>query len=367
MSFHPFLKLLRNNQLLAALGVNRLFKPFYKLTYLAAAKNSGVLDLLSNNPVPFDTLAATYYCKDTKAREALTAWLQLGIRLGFLSSTGQGYSLKGLARTLSLPQNDATLALAQEVVELHHKLILDTPTKLKNGELWTLADQDGELIARSSRALEAFQIEAIDRTFPASGAVRLLEIGCGSGFYIKYAAERNPSLTAIGLELQPDVAETARRNITEWNLAERVTIETGDIRAGKWGKWDQPRADGAGVGTRNVLESNLTPLSPFSPFDIATLYNNIYYFPVDRRVELLAHVKHGIKPGGFLLLTTCCQGGSVGLEVLNLWGAATEGAGRLPDVDEMASQLKDAGFDGIQSISLIPGDRFYAFRAWRRG
>jgi SAM-dependent methyltransferase len=332
----PFLRLLKNNQLLAALGVNALFKPFYKVTYLVAAKNCGLLDLLSTRPVAFAELAETW-CRNAKAREALEAWLQLGLRLGLLKSGAQGYSLEGLARRLALPENDATLALAQEVVGLHHQLILGTPEKLRNGSLWTLGDQDGALIARSSRALEAFQTEAIDRTFPASGAMRLLEIGCGAGFSIKHAAARNASLSALGLELQANVADLARRNIRQWNLQDRVMIQAGDVRE----------------------------RSPEPEFEIATLHNNIYYFPVEERVALLAHVRKFIKPGGFLLLTTCCQGGNPGIEVLNLWGAATEGCGRLPRVDEMADQLKEAGFENIQSMSLIPGDRYFAFKAER--
>jgi len=105
----------------------------------------------------------------------------------------------------------------EEVVELHHKMITGTIPKLRIGELWSLDDQDGELIARSSRILEAFQAEIISSTFPAHGALRLLEIGCGSGIYLRHAAERNPSLTALGLELQPAVAEMARTNLREWD------------------------------------------------------------------------------------------------------------------------------------------------------
>lgn len=334
MTLRPFLRLLRNHQLLATLRVNALFKPFYKLSWLASAKTNGVLDILTNTRAPFDRLAATY-CRDAKAREALEAWLQVGIRLQLLELNAAGYALKGLARELALPHNDATLALAQEVAGLHHKLILDTPRKLRNGELWHLDDQDGALIARSSRALEAFQVEAIEQTFPASGGVRLLEVGCGSAWYIRHAAEQNPALTAVGLELQPEVAALARRNVAAWNLADRITIEVGDIRR----------------------------RTPVPEFDIVTLYNNIYYFPVADRPALLEHARGFVNPDGFLLLTTCCQGGNPGMEVLNLWGAATDVCGRLPAIEEMAGQLKDAGFANVRAISLIPGDRFYAFVA----
>jgi len=335
MSIKPFFTLYKNDQLSAFTGSGALLKPFYKLVYLVAAKEGGLFELFSRGPVGFEQLAEGY-CTNDKAREALEAWLQLGIRLGHLEFSARGYSLKGLARKLALPQNDAMLALLQEVAGLHYKLIAKTPEKLRNGELFSLDDQDGEIIARSSRVMEAFQTEAIDRFFPVSRATSLLEIGCGSGVYIKYAAARNSSLRALGLELQEKVAGVARRNIAEWGLQDRVRIEAVDIRR----------------------------KAPAERFDIVTLYNNIYYFAVEDRCALLHQIKEFIKPGGFLLLTTCCQGGSLAVEVLNLWGAATATCGRLPTVDEMVNHLHEAGYRDIQAVRLIPGEKFFAFRAF---
>ena len=334
MSIKPFFKLLKNDQLSAFTGSSALLKPFYKLVYLVAAKDAGLFELFSRGPVGFEQLAEAY-CRNEKAREALEAWLQLGIRLGHLEFSARGYSLKGLARKLALPQNDAMLALLQEVAGLHYNLILKTPEKLRNGELFSLDDQDGEIIARSSRVMEAFQTQAIDRFFPVSGAASLLEIGCGSGFYIKHAAARSPFLRALGLEFQEKVADVARRNIEEWGLQDRVTIEAVDIRK----------------------------KAPDERFDIVTLYNNIYYFAVEDRVALLRHIREFIKPDGFLLLTTCCQGGSLAVEVLNLWGAATATCGRLPRVDEIISHLDKAGYKNVKAIRLIPAEKFFAFRA----
>ena len=333
MSIRPVLKLIRNHQLLALTGSNALLKPFYQLNYLVAAKECGLFELL-DAPKDFKQLAEVY-CTDDKAREALEAWLGLGVRLGYLGLDTRGYALKGLAKKLALPQNDAALALLQEAAGLHSNLISQTVGKLRNGELWNLEDQDGEIIARSSLVMEAFQTEAIDRFFPASGVASLLEIGCGSGVYIRYAANRNPSLRALGLELQPNVADVARRNISEWGLQGRVKIEAGDIRL----------------------------KAPDECFSIVTLYNNIYYFPVESRVPLLQHIGQFIRPGGFLLLITCCQGGSLGVEVLNLWGAATWTGGRLPARHELIGQLHQAGFQDVQTSRLIPGEELYAFKA----
>jgi 4-hydroxy-2,2'-bipyrrole-5-carbaldehyde O-methyltransferase len=336
MSFKPFFRLLRNGQLTAFLGVGANFKSFYKLTYLAAAGESGLLNRLAAGPATLESLAGFFDARG-QGREALEAWLQMGVRLGLLSLGLGGYELRGLAKALSRPENDPALAMVQEVGGLHHKLIAGTLPKLRRGELWSLADQDGELIARSSRVLEAFQGEAIWGAFPEHGALRLLEIGCGSGVYLRYAATRNPSLTAVGIELQPAVAEMARTNLRNWGLDGRVRVEEGDFRA----------------------------KAPGEEFDIATLYNNIYYFPVDERVALLERIGSFLRPHGFLLLTTCCQGGSLGVEALNLWGAATDGAGRLPAEEELVDQLRQAGYSTIKTKNLVPGERFMSFQAFR--
>jgi len=335
MSFRPFLRLWQDGRLSALVGATAELKSFYKLTYLAAAGEAGLLNRLASGSATFDELAE-FYAVNGGGREALEAWLQFGVRLKLLSLGPRGYELRRLAKKLARPENDPVLAMVEEVVELHHKLITATIPRLRGGELWSLIDQNGELIARSSRILEAFQVEIIRSTFPARGALRLLEIGCGSGVYLRYSAERNPSLTALGLELQPAVAEMARTNLRGWGLESRVKVETGDIRA----------------------------KLPEEPFDIATLYNNIYYFSVEERVKLLSHICSFLRPGGFLLLTTCCQGGSLGAEALNLWGAATSGAGRLPAEDELVRQLREAGYSSVKRKNLIPGDRFVAFQAF---
>jgi 4-hydroxy-2,2'-bipyrrole-5-carbaldehyde O-methyltransferase len=334
MKLRTITRIVRSGQLSAALKLAGMLKPFYTLTYLASAKANGLFDLLQDRPVTFDQLAK-HYCANADGHEGLRAWLQVGVKLKLLKESSAGYELAGLSRSFSRPESDAVMALAEETAGLHHSLILRTPQKLRAGTLWGLEDQDGELIARSSRSLEPFQTEAIDRTFPASGAVRLLEVGCGSAFYIQYAAQRNPSLTALGIDLQPNVAEVAARHIEEWGLQDRVKIEPGDIRQ------------------RKAKEL----------FDIVTLYNNIYYFPFEERPSLLRHLKTFLKPGGFLLLTTCCQGGTLGVELLNLWGAATAGCGRLPDVGEMRYQLIAAGFIRVEIIPVAKGVSFYGFRA----
>jgi len=177
--------------------------------------------------------------------------------------------------------------------------------------------------------------EAVDAVIPPAGAVRLLEIGCGSGTYIRRAATLNPQLSALGLELQPLVAEQARANLRAWGLADRATIEAADVRA--------------------------CPANP--SFDVATLHNNIYYFPVAERPQLLAHVRGFLRPGGRLLITTACHGGPPEADMLNVWAALTDGCGQLPAVGELEQQLRAAGYASVRSRRLVPRQVYYAFVA----
>jgi len=332
MGFKAIGEMLRKKQLFLFLKLAGLFTPFYRLSYIAALINNGFLEILGEKPVPFDELAPRIGV-DKEHFGALEAWLQAGVRLKEIGLDEAGYTLKGISVKLAHAGNDSFLAIVQEVTSLHHQLILETPQKLKSGARWTLDDQDGEIIARSSRIVEPFQREAIDATFSATKPLTLLEVGCGSGIYLKYAAERNPQLSAVGVELQPSVAEMARRNIAGWGLQERVKIESGDIRG-------------------KTFEH---------PFDIVTLYNNIYYFPVSDRVALLEHLRSYLKPGGYLVLMTGCQGGQSTMEILNLWGTATEGCDRLPYKGEMIQQMETTGFVNVKASSLLPGDSFYMF------
>jgi SAM-dependent methyltransferase len=335
MKIQTIKNLIKSGQLPMLVRIGNDFKHAYRLFFVASAQKNGFLKALCREPVPFQKLAKEF-CKAEGSMDALKSWLDMGVHLGELKLDKNGYTLKGYSKKLSLPENDAMLAMIEEVVFLHHKIMIDTPSILKNGKLWGLEDQDGEMIARSSRMLEPFQTEAVDRFFPAAGPVRLLEVGCGSGFYAKYAAECNRDLTAVCVDLQPGVAEMARRNFETWKLTGRVNVEQGDIRDKK----------------------------PEEFFDIVTLFNNIYYFRVNERKTLFKHLLSFLKPGGMLLITTCCKGGSLVTDVLDIWGTSTEGCGGLPAPADIKRQMKEAGFKKIQSKNLVPGESFYALAGY---
>src|SRR5215471_4987915 len=99
MSLKPFFHLFRTGQLSALFGVGAKLNSFYGLTYLAAAGEVGLLSRLAAGPATLESLAEDYAAVG-QGRDALEAWLQMGVRLRLLSIGSRGYSLRGLATAL---------------------------------------------------------------------------------------------------------------------------------------------------------------------------------------------------------------------------------------------------------------------------
>ncbi len=311
--------------------INKTTKEFYRAGFISSSFSFFIYDVLSQGPIS---------CKDIQKaigsnfnQEGLEAWLDLGVSLGELAKSSAGYSIKGaFSKGLLKNSNDAWKAFLQARVEIFYNYIINTPAYLKQNKQFEFSESYGELFARSSRTVEPILFDVVDRIIPKNKPCHLLEVGCGSGVYIKRACDRNPKLTATGLEMQKEVAELARKNTIKWQIDDRVIIEPIDIR-------------------KYTCEIG---------FDLVTFHNLIYYFPVNERIDVLQYLGDLLNPGGQLIITTICQWNDPGLKVMNLWGSMTDGCGPLPYQEQVCDQLKKAGFDNVQCERLIPS--FYLFK-----
>jgi hypothetical protein len=49
------------------------------------------------------------------------------------------------------------------------------------------------------------------------------------------------------------------------------------------------------------------------------------------------------------------------MQALDLWAAATEGCGPLPEPEELTAQMRAAGFGDAEAERLLPGESYFAF------
>lgn len=89
----------------------------------------------------------------------------------------------------------------------------------------------GELEIFQARKGYRFGIEALLLAgFVQPGGGRLLDLGTGSGVLPLVLTRFGKVDRAVGVELQPALADRARRSVAHNGLAERITIVQGDLR-----------------------------------------------------------------------------------------------------------------------------------------
>ena len=324
MSARGMVKFLWKNKPLLLLRMFRNLDEMYRAAFVSTLVSEGIAEHLRSGPKSLEALHTELELRDS--HQQLEAWLDVGVSLGELGKNGAGYRLKGpLAVGLSDPENRIWHAFFQTRVEVFLDYVRQTPAKLRRQERFKPNKEHGALVAQSSRTVEPLLVEVVDRIVP-EGKRRMLEVGCGSGVYVKRACDRNPDLQVVGLELTDEVTQLARINVQRWGLEDRVTIGTEDVRA-----FQKP-----------------------GEFDLVTLYNLIYYFPTHERVELLHHLGQLLAPDGRLVLATLTKAGDSSTRTMDLWSSMTEGCGPLPTVTNLQEQLREAGFSNVQHEALIP-------------
>jgi SAM-dependent methyltransferase len=300
-----------------------------KLHFLYAAVDAKVLKVL-RTPATADAVAQQISAKRLDLLEAL---LDLGVAVGELSFQDGVFGLRG-KRAVALAQeiNDPFAAYLQEAVSYHGSVYIELTARIKGAPLGEYLDATADLIARSSRTLEPLVRGFVQEVIKARRPRRLLEIGCGSGVYLHHAAEAARDLTGIGIDMQEAAVQQARRNLLKWGLANRFTVLHADIR----------------VNSRDMS----------GPFDLITLYNNLYYFPPEQRIALFAGIRPLLSPSGTLAIVSLMRGDSVSSRNFDVVLRSTKGCAALPDVRETMAQLRDAGYCDVEERMILPSEHF---------
>lgn len=195
-------------------------------------------------------------------------------------------------------------------------------------------DDYDELIARSSLTMEPFIARFVQAVVTERPVRSLLEIGCGTGIYVRHAAAACPQLRATAIDLSERACALAAANFSDWGLAERCTVRHADIR--------QPDS---------------TELA--GPFDLITLHNNVYYFDPAQRRSLFADLRRRLAPGGRLVVTSVFAGKTATAAEFDLVLRATAGCWPLPERAGLRAELRDVGYRAVAFHRLAVPDPIF--------
>jgi SAM-dependent methyltransferase len=307
-----------------------------RMYFLHAAIESGLLEALDEQPTREKLVAAL----DAARPEILDALLEIGISLKEIACDAGRYRVVGKrTRALRGEGGDALRAMVQANASYYNDAYRNAAARLRGAPRGDDLAEIGDLVARASALAEPFIRDFVEDLVSGTDPMRILEIGCGSGVFMRCAADANPRAGGVGIDMDPLVAARAGHNLSEWGIGDRFRAVTADVRA--------------------------LPPEIGGPFDLITLYNVIYYFSVEQREGLLRTLRSLLAPDGRLAIVSSIRsaGGDLGSAHLNLVTASLEGCTPLPEVDELTGQLRDCGFAKPAIHKLVPGGGLLGFSA----
>jgi demethylspheroidene O-methyltransferase len=192
---------------------------------------------------------------------------------------------------------------------------------------YALADQPDLLgkdeVARYSKLMSASQAliaEDVLEAWPLARHRCLLDVGGGEGAFLTAAAASAPDLKLMLFDL-PAVADLARDRLAAFGLADRISVTGGDF-------FTQPLPRGA---------------------DIVTLVRVLHDHEDADAAVLLRNVRSALPDHGVLLIAEPMSGGPAGDMIGDAYFGfylLAMGSGRARTASQLASLLREAGFDG---------------------
>lgn len=311
------------------------FKRIVRYHFLYAAVESGLLEAL-RTPCSRNDLIEKL---EVKNPDILDALLKVGISIKELNCNMDRYGIRG-KRSLAMvgAHGDTLSAIIQANVTYYNNSYRHAAARMKGAALGDDLKWAGDIVARFSKLSDPVINTFLSDIVPTVPGLRVLDIGCGSGLLLKSISQINPNMSGLGIDVDEAAARQAMQNMKKWELQERFEIIKGDIRD---------------------LPENLPH------FDLITLVNVVYYFPLEQRPELFKTLRSRLEPSGSLVIIMNMQGkdSDFGAANLNMANASIQGVTLLPDPVRLREQLKESGFSTVRVSDLMPGSSFVGIQA----
>ena len=332
MKLKTLFSIFRSQNIFDLIRFMKDWRSLVRMHFLHAAIQSGLLDSLNTPSSKTDLIQKL----NVKRPELLDAILDVGLSLRELSFSNGIYRVKGKRSLFLMGSNgDVLSAFIEANVTYYNATYRHFADRLKGAPLADYLQEFGEVIARFSRMAEPYVRHFIGDILKGKTSVRMLDIGCGTGVYLRSAFEMNPNTSGIGIDVDENVVKQARENLNRWGINDQFKVVAGDIR---------------------------TPPSEISGlFDLITLNNIVYYFPVKERAEFYQSLRKLLSPKGALAIISYFQsdGKDLAAANLNIVTSSLEDCTPLPDLDELKLHLSEAGFQRIYVTKLVPKSAFF--------
>lgn len=298
-----------------------------RVEFLGVMAHTGIAEAL-RRPRTLGELLDDTGASDSDLLEAL---LGLGISLREIRLRSGRYHARGRRLRAMTGSSPAVRAFAEELIVYGNRVYTAFDAHLRGAPPVAYDADCGAVIAASSRIAEPILGSAVRVVARSERPDRVLDIGCGSGVYLRHILEVAPNASGVGVDLNAGAIGVASEMLHELRSQGRCELRHGDIQelAGE-------------IGT----------------FDLVTLLNNIYYWPPAQRAETLRAIRAVVSPGALLLLATATTDGEAYNLHLDLMLRVTASSHRLPTRKEITVDLADAGFVDIETIEPVPKSGF---------
>ena len=300
---------------------------FVQAQALAALVELRVIEACLEGPRDAGTLGRAHDIPQDRMQALLQAGAAMGLlkrrRGGRFSVTARGAALTGVPGLLPMIRHHG--AFYRDMGDPVALLRGQAETELAGVWPYVFGAREGidPATARAYSDLmtqsQALVAEDTLRLVSLKGVARLLDVGGGTGAFLRAAAARRPDLGLMLMDL-PEVVEAAREQMAEAGLGDRTTLHPGSFR-------DAPLPEGA---------------------DAISLIRVLYDHEDATVRDLLAKCFAALPPGGRLIVSEPMSGGARPDRATDVYFAfycMAMRTGRTRSAAEIAALLRAAGFE----------------------